>query len=138
MLINTNPLPTSAIPPNNGQKDPAQYNHLWQKHGRDIEPFTADEQKLLNSDRFNRLTHEADLPDQTAVQEKAQRNQLRRQLGISSQEPSHSPSQVSSGQPKAESRPFEQLTSAPRVDNPLPPEVASRPLMYAPNTAKGG
>ncbi|OAE16488.1 hypothetical protein A2T76_11400 [Pseudomonas brenneri] len=87
MLINTNPLPTSALPPNNGQKDPAQYDHLWQKHGRDIEPFTADEQKLLNSDRFNRLTHEADLPDQTAVQEKAQRNQLRRQFGISSQEP---------------------------------------------------
>ena len=73
-----------AIKDPSGHRDPAQYEQLWQKHGRDQEPLTADEQKLLNSPRFNRLTREADAPDETALKAKMGRNELRQQLGVSS------------------------------------------------------
>ncbi|CAM2845381.1 MULTISPECIES: hypothetical protein [Pseudomonas] len=69
------------------RRDPGQYEHLWQKHGRDMEPYSAAEQRIFNSGRFNRLTLDADSPAEEALKAKMGRNDLRMQLGVSSKNP---------------------------------------------------
>ncbi|MFC6296351.1 hypothetical protein GNF76_03725 [Pseudomonas sp. CCM 7893] len=88
MSVNLNHQMFQAFTPDikdpSSHQDPAQYEQLWQKYGKDQEPLSADEQKLLNSPRFNRRTREADAPDETALKDKMGRNELRQQLGVSS------------------------------------------------------
>ncbi len=94
MSINLNSHTFQSIAPTtitqNNHQDQTQNDQLWQTHGRDMEPFTADEQKLLSSGRLNRRTLDADYPDETALKQKMARNQLRGELGVSSKQPSFS------------------------------------------------
>lgn len=108
MSINLNTHTFQSIAPTtitqNSHQDQTHNDQLWQKYGRDMEPYTANEQKLLSSGRFNRRTLEADFPDETALKQKMARNQLRGELGISSKQ-----------------HPFSQFPNggvAPTTDNP--------------------